>query len=179
MFSPNAIATLEDLKGLTIRLVDANGTSFFESLGATPIQMPWGEVVPSLAAGTIKGVTTSSSSGVDGAFWEFMTNMNTFNWQASSNMLSVNLDAWNALAPEHQAAIEETAARLEGQFWLNSSAEDAKKLALLAENGITITAPTPELKAQLLEKAKPLWDDFKTRVPDSAPYIDAYLSARN
>ncbi len=179
VFSPNAITTLEDLNGLTIRVVDANGTSFFEALGATPIQMPWGEVVPSLAAGTIKGVTTSSSSGVDGAFWEFMTNMNTFNWQASSNMVSVNLDAWNALAPEHQAAIEETAARLEGQFWLNSSAEDAKKLALLAENGITITAPTPELKAQLLEKAKPLWDDFKTRVPDSAPYIDAYLSARN
>lgn len=85
VFAPNPINGLDDMKGLTVRVVDANGSSYFEALGATPVQMPWGEVVPSLAAGTIKGVTTSSSSGVDGAFWEFTKHMNTFNWQASSN----------------------------------------------------------------------------------------------
>ena len=178
MFAPNPINSLDDIKGLTIRVVDANGSSFFEALGATPVQMPWGEVVPSLAAGTIKGVTTSSSSGVDGAFWEFTKHMSTFNWQASSNAVMVNLDAWNALEPETRAAIEATAARMEGQFWLNSKAEDAKKLAILQEHGIEITQPSPELRAALLEKAKPLWDDFKARVPDAAPYVDAYLTAR-
>ena len=178
VFAPNPINSLDDIKGLTIRVVDANGSSFFEALGATPVQMPWGEVVPSLAAGTIKGVTTSSSSGVDGAFWEFTKHMSTFNWQASSNAVMVNLDAWNALEPETRAAIEATAARMEGQFWLNSKAEDAKKLAILQEHGIEITQPSPELRAALLEKAKPLWDDFKARVPDAAPYVDAYLTAR-
>lgn len=173
VFAPNPINSLDDIKGLTIRVVDANGSSFFEALGATPVQMPWGEVVPSLAAGTIKGVTTSSSSGVDGAFWEFTKHMSTFNWQASSNAVMVNLDAWNALEPETRAAIEATAARMEGQFWLNSKAEDAKKLAILQEHGIEITQPSPELRAALLEKAKPLWDDFKARVPDAAPYVDA------
>ena len=178
VFAPNPINSLDDIKGLTIRVVDANGSSFFEALGATPVQMPWGEVVPSLAASTIKGVTTSSSSGVDGAFWEFTKHMSTFNWQASSNAVMVNLDAWNALEPETRAAIEATAARMEGQFWLNSKAEDAKKLAILQEHGIEITQPSPELRAALLEKAKPLWDDFKARVPDAAPYVDAYLTAR-
>ncbi|MDK8875327.1 TRAP transporter substrate-binding protein [Paracoccus sp. SSJ] len=178
VFAPNPINGLDDMKGLTIRVVDANGSSYFEALGATPVQMPWGEVVPSLAAGTIKGVTTSSSSGVDGAFWEFTKHMNTFNWQASSNAVMVNLDAWNALEPETRAAIEATAARMEGQFWLNSQAEDAKKLAILQEHGIEITEPSPELRAALLERAKPLWDDFKARVPDAAAYIDAYLTAR-
>ncbi|UFS67450.1 TRAP transporter substrate-binding protein [Paracoccus denitrificans] len=178
VFAPNPINGLDDMKGLTIRVVDANGSSYFEALGATPVQMPWGEVVPSLAAGTIKGVTTSSSSGVDGAFWEFTKYMNTFNWQASSNAVMVNLDAWNALEPETRASIEATAARMEGQFWLNSQAEDAKKLAILQEHGIEITEPSPELRAALLERAKPLWDDFKARVPDAAAYIDAYLTAR-
>lgn len=179
VYSPNQINTLDDLKGLTIRVVDANGTDFFGALGATPIQMPWGEVVPSLAAGTIKGVTTSSSSGVDGSFWEFTPFMNTFNWQASSNIMSVNLDAWNALSQEDRDAIEEVAAKMEGQFWQNSRAEDEKKLAILSEHGMTVTAPSPELKAELIEKAKPLWEAFKTRVPDAAPIIDAYLAMRN
>lgn len=46
VFAPNPINSLDDIKGLTIRVVDANGSSFFEALGATPVQMPWGEVVP-------------------------------------------------------------------------------------------------------------------------------------
>ncbi|TKT69589.1 TRAP transporter substrate-binding protein [Aquamicrobium sp. LC103] len=178
VFSPSQIDTLDDMKGLTIRVVDANGTAFFEALGATPIQMPWGEVVPSLAAGTIKSVTTSSSSGVDGAFWEFTKHMSTFNWQASSNAVTVNLDAWNALPPETQTVIEEVAARMEGQFWLNSRAEDAKKIALLKEHGVEVLAPSKELSEALLEKAVPLWDEFKARVPEAAPYVDAYLAAR-
>ncbi|MCX8998376.1 TRAP transporter substrate-binding protein [Rhizobiaceae bacterium BDR2-2] len=177
VYSPNQIEKIEDIAGLKIRVVDANGHDFFAALGALPIQMPWGEVVPSLAAGTINGVTTSSSSGVDGAFWEFMKHMNTFNWQASSNIVTVNLDAWNALSPEHQAAIEQASARLEGEFWLVSRAEDESKLALLKEKGVTVTAPSPELKEALVERAKPLWDDFLKRVPDAAPYIEAYLKA--
>ncbi|MCM2477059.1 TRAP transporter substrate-binding protein [Rhizobium sp. CG5] len=179
VYSPNKIETIEDLKGLTIRVVDANGHNFFNALGAAPVQMPWGEVVPSLAAGTIKGVTTSSSSGVDGAFWEFTKNMSTFNWQASSNIVTVNLDAWNALSPENQKAIEAASKTLEGEFWLVSRAEDDAKLAILKDKGIDVSAPSPELKAALIERAKPLWEEFKTRVPDAAPYIDAYLKAQN
>lgn len=177
VYSPEPINTIEDLAGLRIRVVDANGTDFFGALGAVPVQMPWGEVVPSLAAGTIRGVTTSSSSGVDGSFWEFMDHMNSFNWQASSNAVTVNLDAWNALEPEHQAAIERLAYHMEGQFWLNSVAEDDKKIATLRENGMTVSAPSPELRAALLERATPLWAAFRERVPESIPVIDAYQAA--
>lgn len=179
VFSPNPIETIEDLDGLTIRVVDANGTDFFRTLGATPVQMPWGEVIPSLAAGAIRGVTTSSSSGVDGSFWEFMDHMSTFNWQASSNMMSVSLDAWNGLSLEHQDAIEELAARMEGEFWLNSRAEDERRLAALRENGMEISNPSPELRAALLERAMPLWDEFKARVPEAQPVIENYLTLRD
>lgn len=178
VYSPEPIETLEDLEGLTIRVVDANGDAFFNALGAAPLQMPWGEVVPSLAAGTIKGVTTSSSSGVDGAFWEFIDNMSTFNWQASSNIVTVNLDAWNALDPEDQEAIEAAAAGLEGQFWLNSAMEDASKIATLEENGMTVTAPSDPLRAELIAAAQPLWTDFMERVPEVAPVIESYLAVR-
>lgn len=177
--SKKPIATLADLAGLKIRVVDANGYNFFDALGATPLQMPWGEVVPSLAAGTIDSVTTSSSSAVDGAFWEFLTDMNRFNWQSSSNMVTVNLDAWAALDPEDQAAIEAAAAELEGQFWLSAINEDATKIAILESHGVKVVTPSAELQAQLQEKAKPLWEAFKAKVPDAAPFIDAYLKARN
>lgn len=179
VYSDNPIETIADLEGMKIRVVDANGDDYFQALGAAPLQMPWGEVVPSLAAGTISAVTTSSSSGVDGSFWEFLDHMNRFNWQSSSNIVTVNLDAWNALDPEDQAAIEEAAQELEDDFWLKSAREDEEKLATLKEHGMQVTAPSPELKAALLDRAKPLWQTFMDRVPESKQYIDSYLEARD
>src|SRR5690606_35406316 len=126
----------------------------------------------------IEGVTTSSSSGVDGKFWEFLCCMNRFNWQSASNMVNVNLDAWNALAPEHQQAIEAVAKRLEPEFWEVSKAEDESKLATLRENGIEMTDPTPALRAFLLEKAKPMWEEFiEAAGPRASEVIAAYLAS--
>lgn len=175
VYSTEEIVTLDDLEGLPMRVVDKNGLEFMSALGAAPRQMPWGDVVPALASGAIEGVTTSSSSGVDGKFWEFMGYMNRFNWQSASNMITVNLDAWNALSPEHQAVIAAVAAELEPQFWEVSRAEDEAKLEELAENGMKITEPTPELRAELLETAKPMWDAFIEEVgPPAGRVITAY-----
>src|SRR5690606_37353661 len=41
--------SLDDFKTLSIRTIDKNATDFFAQLGAKPVQMPWGEVIPSLA----------------------------------------------------------------------------------------------------------------------------------
>jgi TRAP-type transport system periplasmic protein len=178
VYSKNEIVTLADVEGLPIRVVDKNGLDFMRALGAAPRQMPWGDVVPALASGAISGVTTSSSSGVDGKFWEFMGFLNRFNWQSASNMVTVNLDAWNALSPEHRAAIEQVAADLEPQFWEVSRQEDELKLAELAQNGMKITEPTPELRAQLLEKALPMWDAFIAEVGEPAGTVVAAYRAK-
>ncbi|MEM9223705.1 MAG: TRAP transporter substrate-binding protein [Pseudomonadota bacterium] len=175
VYSKDEIVTLDDVEGLPIRVVDKNGLEFMSALGAAPRQMPWGEVVPALASGAIEGVTTSSSSGVDGKFWEFMGHLNRFNWQSASNMVTVNLDAWNALTDEQRAAIEAVAAELEPKFWDISRAEDQQKLATLAENGMKISEPSPELSEKLVETALPMWTAFIEEAGDpAAEVIGAY-----
>ena len=52
-----------DLAGIKIRTYNSTTTEMFNRIGMTSVQLPWGEVVPSLAAGTIDAVTTSASSG--------------------------------------------------------------------------------------------------------------------
>lgn len=178
VYTSEPVETVDDLSGIRIRVVDAMGSRFFEELGAAPIQMPWGEVVPGLATGTIDAVTTSSSSGVDGSFWEFLGYMNRFNWQGSAIMVNVNLDAWNALSQEHREAIETLATEMEDGFWDAARAEDEEKLATLEENGVEITEPSPELREQLLEVGRPMWDEFMQNVPESRPIIEAYLEER-
>ena len=64
--------TLDGLKGLKIRVPDRQAGDMVNSLGMAAVQIPWGETVPALASGAVVGVTTSSVSGVDGKFWEFL-----------------------------------------------------------------------------------------------------------
>ena len=75
-----------DLAGIKIRTYNNTTTEMFNRIGMTSVQLPWGEVVPSLAAGTIDAVTTSASSGVDGKFWEFLEYMYPTSHVWSSNM---------------------------------------------------------------------------------------------
>ena len=127
-----------DLAGIKIRTYNSTTTEMFNRIGMTSVQLPWGEVVPSLAAGTIDAVTTSASSGVDGKFWEFLSHMYPTSHVWSSNMVSVNLDAWNALTDGQRNAIEAAARMLEPVFWQVSKAEDAAKLKILNKRGLAM-----------------------------------------
>lgn len=179
IFSKTEVKSADDFRSLKIRTVDRNGSDFFRSLGAAPAQMPWGEVVPALATGVINGVTTSSTSGVDGQFWEFLSFCSTVNWQTNFEMVSVNLDSWNKISPAHQQAIEALMKKYEPEFWKVADADDAAMKKILSDKGVKILEPTPAVKALLLEKALPTWTAFAEKTPGAAELIAKYRAAVN
>ena len=172
------VESLADLDGYKLRAANARAVEFFEALGASPVLLPWAEVVPSLATGVIDGVSTSSSSGVDGKFWEFMSDYARFDWANPLSVVTVNLDAWNALDAEDQAAIEALAAELEPTFWEVSMREDARNLEVLAENGMTVAQVPEEMAAEITQAAETIWSEFAEQAgPDAAAAIDAFREA--
>jgi TRAP-type transport system periplasmic protein len=177
VFANRAIEDAGDFAGLTIRTIDKNATDFFQALGAQPVQMPWGEVVPALASGVLNAVSTSSTSGVDGRFWEFLSHHNRLQWQMNSQMVTVNLDAWNALSPEHQQAIEELANRMEKEFWQVSIAEDEKNIAELEANEMATVSPSEELRAKLREVGEGFWASYVEEVGPRAEQVIADYTA--
>ena len=175
VYTKKPIESLDDLKGYKLRGANARAVEFFETLGAAPVLLPWAEVVPSLASGVIDGVSTSSSSGVDGKFWEFMSHMSRFDWSNPLSTVTVNLDSWNALSPEDRDAIEELAAKLEAEFWQVSQSEDDKNLKTLADNGMTVSAPSDELRKQIATASQSIWDEYlKTAGPEAAEVVSAF-----
>lgn len=177
IFSKNDITKPDDFRRVKIRTVDRNGSDYFRTLGASPAQMPWGEVVPALASGVINSVTTSSSSGVDGQFWEFMKNLYLVRWQTNFDIVTVNLDAWKKLTPANQQAIERVARELEPEFWKAAAQEDESNLKLLSDNGIKLITPTDDLRNFLREKGAAAWDAFGKDVPGAADLLQKYRAA--
>ena len=169
------IKVLSDLKGIKIRTYDKTTTGLFNRVGMTAVQLPWGEVVPSLAAGTIDAVTTSASSGVDGKFWEFLKFMYPTSHVWGSNMVNVNLDAWAKIDAKDRTAIEALAKRLEPTFWDVSRAEDVVKSKTLNDRGVAMGDVTKAMLNGMQSATKPMVADFTMNVKGAKPVLDAYF----
>ena len=160
-----------DLAGIKIRTYNSTTTEMFNRIGMTSVQLPWGEVVPSLATGTIDAVTTSASSGVDGKFWEFLTHIYPTSHVWSSNMVSVNLDAWNALTDGQRDAIEAAARMLEPVFWQVSKAEDAAKSKILNERGLAMGHVSAAMLGDMQAATEPMLAEALAELGDEGQAI--------
>jgi len=156
IFTRKEIVTIDDMAGVKIRTYNKSSTEILEATGMTAVQLPWGEVVPSLAAGAIDAVATSSPSAVDGSFWEFLQYAYPTRQTWNTNIVSVNLDAWNSLSAQDQQAVEVLASELEPQFWQMAVSVDSQQMKTLADNGMTNGQISDELRAELAKRAEPL-----------------------
>jgi TRAP-type C4-dicarboxylate transport system substrate-binding protein len=163
------------LKGVKARGADKNTVDTLNAVGMAGVQIPWGELIPALASGRVDGVATSAASGVDGKFWEFLKYFYPTNHTWSTNMVNINLDAWNKLTPAHQKAMTDLAAQLEPEFWKVSADEDEVSLKVLRERGMELVPVSKAMSSEMYAMAKPLTSAFMERVPASKPIIEAYL----
>ncbi|MGX9417770.1 TRAP transporter substrate-binding protein [Vibrio sp. WJH972] len=179
IFTSKKIETIEDMSGIKIRTYNKSSTEILEASGMTAVQLPWGEVVPSLAAGAIDAVATSSPSAVDGSFWEFLEFGYPTRQTWNTNVVSVNLDAWQTLSNEGRDAIEALAKKLEPEFWATAITVDAEKMKFLAENGMTNGDLNDALRAELAKRAAPLREAALSELgPKAQAVVDEFNSKR-
>ena len=178
VFLKTKVDTIDDFRGIPVRGADKNTVDIVSALGMAGVAMPWGELIPALASGRVDGVATSATSAVDGKFWEFLKYIYPTNHTWGSNMVTINLDAWNKLTPEQQSAIEDVAARLEPEFWEVSRQGDGDSIKTLTENGMELVEISPELRAAMVERAQQLQADFVARVAEAGPIVEQFKAAQ-
>jgi TRAP-type C4-dicarboxylate transport system substrate-binding protein len=167
--------TLDGLKGLKIRVPDRQAGDMVNALGMAAVQIPWGETVPALASGAVVGVTTSSVSGVDGKFWEFLKYFYKTNHVWSSQIVTINNDTWKKISPANQKIIKDLAAKLEPEFWKVASDADASSAKRLTEGGMEMIVVPPAMLKEMREKTVGLEKAFIDRAgPAAADIIAKY-----
>ena len=166
---------LDGLKGLKIRVPDRQAGDMVNALGMVGVQIPWGETVPALASGAVVGVTTSSVSGVDGKFWEFLKYFYRTNHVWSSQIVTINNDTWKKISAAHQKAITDLAAKLEPEFWAVANEADVSSAKRLIEGGMELIEVPPAMFKEMREKTATLEQAFIGRAgPVAADIIAKY-----
>ncbi len=106
------IRTPADLAGLKIRVSGSAAGATIEALGATPVQMPAGEIYNALQTGLIDGVVTGASAIGDFRLDEVA---NSYTYGADLGHISfyvvMNQGAYDALSDEERAALDSIAGR--------------------------------------------------------------------
>ncbi len=154
------IKTLDDFKGLKLR-VPTNQIQIkgFEVLGASPTGMALGEVYTALQQGTIDGVENPIPVLYNGKFHEDAKYLLLDGHVYNVTNIVVGTDFFNKLTPEQQKILVDTCN--EAGEYQNKIVEQVEQdlLAKFKEEGVTVTEPSPEFKAQLVEATKKFYSD--------------------
>ncbi|WP_417718523.1 TRAP transporter substrate-binding protein [Salipiger sp.] len=177
IFMKEEATSLDALAGTKVRAADMTGKETFDYLGFTGVQIPWGELIPALATGRVDGVGTSSTSAVDGKFWEFMGYIYPTNHIWATNFLSIGLEAWNGLSPEAQEALAAASEEWTPKFWEASKAKGDAANATLVENGMKMVEIPDDMLAEMQERTKPMIAAYAEEVPEAGPIIEDFLAA--
>jgi TRAP-type C4-dicarboxylate transport system substrate-binding protein len=177
MFLKVKTDSVDGLKGIKIRGADKTTVDICNAIGMAGVVIPWGELIPALASGRVEGVATSATSGVDGKFWEFLKYIYPTNHTWSSNLVSINLDAWAKIPAAHQKAIEELAKKLEPEFWAVADRMDKESIAKLTAQKMEFVAMPAAMMGTIQKMAAPMLDEYLKKTPAAAPIVKQYLAS--
>ncbi|MDR3294301.1 MAG: TRAP transporter substrate-binding protein [Clostridiales Family XIII bacterium] len=100
------IETMEDLKGLKLRITAGPVNSFFTKLGASPVTAPVTEIYTNLEKKILDGFYADSTSLVDYKLAELSTNILDGKICAGPFIIVMNLDKWNSLPDDLKACFD-------------------------------------------------------------------------
>ena len=106
------VKSIADLKGLRIRVQQSELMSqMVRSLGAEPIELPYGQVLTGLATHLIDGAENNWPSFVTTDHYKYAGYLALTEHTMSPEVLVISLKAWRSLSPDDQIIFKEAAQR--------------------------------------------------------------------
>ena len=131
--------TLADFKGLQIRTMNNNNhMAFWTAIGAEPTPLAFSELYIALQNGTIDAEENAADTIVGNNFNEVQSVLACTNHILYANQMAINKDAYEALDPAYQDALNQAVAEALAEMRPQLASIDTDNKAALEEAGMTI-----------------------------------------
>jgi C4-dicarboxylate-binding protein DctP len=173
-----AIRTVEDFKGLKIRVPNAQEVFHRteNALGANPQGIAQAETYSALRTGVVDGTTAPPSDLWDRRQYEVLDWITIDTHATGPDPLMVNLEWYRRLPAELRSIFDEVAREAlvySDELYMKSEEEI---IARLGEE-VEIIRPTASVRAQMLARTKPVYEFFVERGDFTWADIDAAVAA--
>jgi len=149
IYSKRPINSVADLKGIKWRAYSPATARIAELVGAQPVTVQAAEFSQALATGVVESTMTSGATGVDSKLFEHLKFYYDVQAWLPKNAVIMNKKAFDALDKSTQDAVLKAAADAEARGWTESRKVNTSTLETLRANGMTVTPPSAQLKADM------------------------------
>ncbi len=172
------VKTLEDLKGMKVRMTGGPPTDQMKALGGIPMSIPMPDVYLALKQGVIDGMGTCWEAIHTYRFYEVADYYTQTPFPAVYFSIAVNKRKWNSLPDDVKKAISSVSGLKGSKFW-GRNYDKAKEgvLKLGKESGKDINAyslPDEEINRWLEIGGKPIWNEWVEKMEK-----EGYKNARD
>lgn len=163
----HAITSLEDMKGLKIRVPATSiWVDTIKQLGADPTVMTFSEVFTALQQGAIDGQENPTDPIVSGKIYEVQNYLTKWNYAYDCVVMSCSEKLWDSLSEEDKAVFQDAANKAATAEIEASREADEANFKLMEDNGVTITELTEEEMNVFKEAVAPVYDTYREQITD-------------
>jgi TRAP-type C4-dicarboxylate transport system substrate-binding protein len=145
------LKTLEDIKGLQIRVPVREAAEYLSALGGTPVGMPMSELLISLQKGTVDGASVqlyAIKSFKLASIAKYCTLFSLYN--PSNYFCEMNWDTWKKLPPDIQKIIDDSRGWLKHDMVSAYDEGDIEGMEWAKKQGMTFTTLSPQERKRWL-----------------------------
>lgn len=167
------IASLEDMKGMRFRALNAEQLEFIQTLGATGTIVAWAEVANAIQTGVAEGYFNAPNSAIRTGHTDFLKYYTPAGISPSTRIVLISEDWYAALSDEEKAQIDAAVAAgiAANRAWV---ADWLPKVRAKHESlGVTYTELAPGERDKMAELSTQVW--AKTLSPED---LQAWTDAR-
>ncbi len=177
--SKKPVTSLEDFKGMKLRVPGGMVAEVFQSFGASTVSLPGSDIFPALEKGTIDAADyVGPAVNWDLGFAQ-VTKYILFGppgvmslYQPVDLMeITCNIGAWKRLSPAMQALMEEQVKVLSSEHYLGIQKANVAALAKFQDAGCIINRMSAEDAVKFRQNAIPIWYNWGKKSPDAAEVL--------
>jgi TRAP-type C4-dicarboxylate transport system substrate-binding protein len=175
IYSSKPLNSVADMKGLKMRTYNPYTSRIAELAGAQPVTIQVAELAQAFATGAVNANITSGATGYDTKAWEVVKNYYDTQAWLPKNIVFVNKAAFDALDRPSQQALLKAAFDAEARGWKTSEEKNQWYLEQLAKNGMSVAAPSAQLKADFKKIGDTMTAEWMNSAgADGKAVVDAY-----
>ncbi len=171
IYGKKPISSVDDIKGAKMRAYSPTQSRLAVLLDATPTTVENVEIPQAFSTGIVDMMITSPTTGVNSQSWDYLSNYTDVQAWIPKNMVIVNQRSFKRLPKEVQADLLEAAKSAEARGWEMAKTETVEKTKELAQNGITVAQPTPELMEALKKVGDTMTQEWITEAGESGKAV--------
>ena len=169
------ISSAADLKGVKWRAYSPATARIAELVGAQPVTVQAAELSQAMATGVVESYMSSGSTGFDTKTYEHIKYWYDTQAWLPKNAVIVNKAAFDALDAPTKQAVLKAAADAEVRGIAGSKKTNTDSLEKLKANGMSIVAPSAQLKADMKKVGDVMLKEWLEKAgPEGKALIDAY-----